>query len=233
MSDPFITVGSQTAKYCNIGAFGVLLFDYAITIELEVNLTWKRRWDIPRIIFLISRYLPFAAAALTTYAAIVIRAGQYCISYNRANNAIHLLSIVASECLLVIRVWALWERNKRILFGLLSLGVIFVCAEIALSSTVTNSQSTLVTASTGECLFEGGTTNAISYGFLVAYEIVLLSLTLVKRHLHLRSAQSPLVRALYHDSLRYIGVILFVSIVNIVVTGIPVRIFVKVFLICR
>lgn len=33
----------------------------------QVELTWSRPWDLTRVIFTISRYLPFVGSALTAY----------------------------------------------------------------------------------------------------------------------------------------------------------------------
>ncbi|KAG1870851.1 hypothetical protein F4604DRAFT_1583532 [Suillus subluteus] len=72
------------------------IFDFCITFQDEVKWTWFRPWDITRVIFAISRYLPFIGSGLTVYG------------------------------LLVIRTWAFWQRSKRMLIGLVTYSVVRV-----------------------------------------------------------------------------------------------------------
>ncbi|KIK76381.1 hypothetical protein PAXRUDRAFT_432579 [Paxillus rubicundulus Ve08.2h10] len=55
----------ELAKYLNVAALSV--FDYCLTLSLEVHHVWGRKWEITRIVFTISRYLPFIASAMTFY----------------------------------------------------------------------------------------------------------------------------------------------------------------------
>ncbi|KAG2744918.1 hypothetical protein P692DRAFT_20743008, partial [Suillus brevipes Sb2] len=43
------------------------LFDFIITFDSEVHWTWGRGWGIMRIIFIVSRYVPFVGLAMTVY----------------------------------------------------------------------------------------------------------------------------------------------------------------------
>ncbi|KIJ11468.1 hypothetical protein PAXINDRAFT_34215, partial [Paxillus involutus ATCC 200175] len=72
------------------------LFDYCLTFSSEVHHVWGRKWDITRIVFTISRYLPFIASAMTCYV------------------------------ILVLRTYALWGHSRRVLTSLLALAVVRV-----------------------------------------------------------------------------------------------------------
>ncbi|KAG2111286.1 uncharacterized protein F5147DRAFT_687097 [Suillus discolor] len=58
----------QTVKYANLGSLAILVFDYCITFSEEVQWTWSKPWDLTRVTFIISRYLPFAGVGMTAYA---------------------------------------------------------------------------------------------------------------------------------------------------------------------
>ncbi|KAG1730448.1 hypothetical protein EDB19DRAFT_2027476 [Suillus lakei] len=118
----------QIAKYANISGLAILVFDYCITFQEEVHWTWSRPWGLTRIIFTISRYLPFVGAGLTAYGA--LRVDGPC-STSLAENIIHTISITAAEGLLVIRTWAFWKMSKRVLIGLLTYSVVTIIAAIA------------------------------------------------------------------------------------------------------
>ncbi|KAG2067949.1 hypothetical protein BDR04DRAFT_1104106 [Suillus decipiens] len=111
----------QIPKFANVGAFALLVFDFCITFQDEVNWTWFRPWDITRIIFVISRYLPFIGAGLTVYDALNDVGSPV---RDQAENVIHIIGIVAAEGLLVIRTWAFWQRSKKMLIGLVTYSIV-------------------------------------------------------------------------------------------------------------
>ncbi|KAG1739593.1 hypothetical protein EDB19DRAFT_1828811 [Suillus lakei] len=146
MVAPIVNTGIQTAKYCNVAGLGALIFDYFLTLEPEVRWTWNRRWNVTRVLFVISRYMAFAAAGMTSYgeqlpvppAAIATRANQDCHYFDKASNgAIHIISIVAAEGLLIIRTYAFWKQNKKLLAILLVLAALPPQATAILKQVVT------------------------------------------------------------------------------------------------
>ncbi|KAG2055273.1 hypothetical protein BDR06DRAFT_1020478 [Suillus hirtellus] len=99
----------QISKYTNIGSLAILVFDYCITFQDEVRWTWSRPWGLIRVVFTISRYLPFVGSGLTAYAA--LRVGGPCPP-SLAENIIHILSIVAAEVILALTAYK-WFRDYR------------------------------------------------------------------------------------------------------------------------
>ncbi|KAG2358402.1 hypothetical protein BDR07DRAFT_284193 [Suillus spraguei] len=117
--DPF---GLQLAKYTNVAGLAILIYDYFITLHSEVKWTWGRKWGIIRIAFTISRYVPLIGALMTSYSAVKTWGTQDCAPFNDALNGIHFLGFIASEGLLICRVYA-FSGNKRVyLIILLSFG---------------------------------------------------------------------------------------------------------------
>ncbi|KAG1735116.1 uncharacterized protein EDB91DRAFT_1250644 [Suillus paluster] len=227
MVAPIVNTGIQTAKYCNVAGLGVLIFDYFLTLEPEVRWTWNRRWDVGRIVFVLARYMPFAAAGMTSYAAIATRANEDCSHFSRASNAIHIISIVAAEGLLIIRTYAFWKRNKKFLIVLVVLAAICITCAVTITQVVDNIVSTPANPSddnpgfkdppTSNCTFEAGRSSAIQYGFLVAYELLLMSLTVFKKYKDYRDSNSRLVKAVFQGGVLYMTAIIFVSVANIVI----------------
>ncbi|KAG1730785.1 hypothetical protein EDB19DRAFT_1912822 [Suillus lakei] len=174
MIAPIVNTGIQTAKYCNVAGLGVLIFDYFLTVEPEVRWTWDGRWNVARVLFLISRYMAFVAAGMTAYAAIATRDNEDCSHFSAASNAIHIISIVAAEGLLIIRTYAFWKQSKRLLAILLVLAAISIACAVSITQVVGNLMAAPVDPSappTSNCTFEAGRSSAIQYGFLVAYEL--------------------------------------------------------------
>ncbi|KAG2132444.1 uncharacterized protein EDB93DRAFT_906032 [Suillus bovinus] len=222
MVAPIVNTGIQTAKYCNVAGLGVLIFDYFLTIEPEVRWTWNRRWNITRILFVISRYMAFVAAGMTSYAAIATRSNENCSRFGSASNAIHIITIVAAEGLLIIRTYAFWKQNNKLLVVLLVLAAICIACAVSITQVVGNLVAPAKPSNppTSSCTFEAGRSSAIQYGFLMAFELLLMSLTVFKRYQDYRYCNSRLVRAIFQGGVRYMTATIFVSVVNIVIMSV-------------
>ncbi|KAG2150846.1 hypothetical protein DEU56DRAFT_778779 [Suillus clintonianus] len=223
MVAPIVNTGIQTAKYCNVAGLGVLIFDYFLTLDSEIRWTWNRRWNASRFLFVIARYMAFVAAGMTSYAAIATRANEDCSHFSSASNAIHIISIVAAEGLLIIRTYAFWKQSKRLLAILLVLAAICIACAVSITQVVGKLVAAPVNPSappTSNCTFEAGRSSAIQYGFLVAFELVLMSLTVFKRYQDYRNCNGRLVRAVFQGGVRYMTAIIFVSVANIVIMSV-------------
>ncbi|KIK42215.1 hypothetical protein CY34DRAFT_805196 [Suillus luteus UH-Slu-Lm8-n1] len=203
----------QTAKYTNLGSLAILVLDYCITFSEEVQWTWSRPWDVIRIIFVISRYLPFAGVGMTAYDA--LRVSDQCAS-TLEGNIIHIIGIVAAEALLVIRTWAFWQKSKKLLIVLSVYSVLTIIAAIAAdlspTSLIPGEEPPL-----GTCYFESTRNAAVVYIFLAMFECVILMLTIYKRVHDYRDFESGIVVTLYHDGMIYMLCILTITVTNVII----------------
>lgn len=207
----------QIAKYANIGGLAILVFDYCITFHDEVRWTWFRTWDLIRVIFTISRYLPFVGSGMTAYAA--LRVSGPCPP-STAENIIHILCIIAAEGLLVIRTWALWKKSKKLLIGLLIYSTATVIGAVAMNL-LPNHQliSTDVTMIPGPCGFESSRNAALVYAILALFECVILILTAYKWFHDYRDTeiQSSIVTTVYGGSMLYMLCIIAITVTNVII----------------
>jgi len=205
----------QTVKYANLGSLAILVFDYCITFSEEVQWTWFRPWDITRVIFIISRYLPFAGVGMTAYDA--LRVSNQCAS-TVEGYIIHVISIAAAEALLVIRTWAFWQKSKKLLIGLVVYSVLTIIAAIAADLAPTM----MIPGEEpppGTCYFESTRNAAIVYLFLVIFESVMLILNVYKRVRDYKDFQSGIIVTLYHGGMFYMFCILTVTLANVIFEG--------------
>lgn len=221
------SVGFQTAAYTAVASIAALFFDFIITFDSEVRWTWGRGWGITRIIFIISRYVPFVGLVMTVYYSVGSTHGGIpdhgtftavydgCISQEhhlRSNSqsflGVRWLGIAAAEFLLVLRTYAVWGGDKRFLTVTLVFTTIISVLVLAISQVGASESGD----STG--VFEEGHDSSIFYGLLVLVELVLLTLTLYKRFKSFRSEGSPLMTTLYRDGVVSILCITLVSMAN-------------------
>ncbi|KAG1805866.1 hypothetical protein EV424DRAFT_257292 [Suillus variegatus] len=213
------TFGLQLAKYTNVAASAILIYDYFVTLHSEIQWTWGRKWGIVRTAFTISRYAPFAGALMTSYSAIKTWGTQDCIPFNDAVNGIHFLGIIAAEGLLIVRVYAFSGNKKAYLVFLLSFGLAILLGSVVLSAAPINLD--IPGPVTPPCAFVGSLriSSALPYGLLMFFEIVLMSITVFLRYSHyLGSHSSALVKSIYRDGLLYMICITMISTVNMIVT---------------
>ncbi|KAH7922960.1 hypothetical protein BV22DRAFT_621571 [Leucogyrophana mollusca] len=221
------SVGLQTAKYFNVSAMAVLVADYFITVQAETHWVGGRKWDLARIIFTVSRYLPFAGVTMSVYAALGNRAGQNCVAFGQASNALHIIGILAAEGLLILRTYAFWKCSKKLL------AVLLVLAAACLAGAITSPRFIIITLpsdrteniiywSDSGCIFLTGRNASLQYVFLMFYEIVVLSLTAYQRlHSH-RDSKNSVLATLYRDSMLYVACIILMSAITIIVGfGLP------------
>jgi hypothetical protein len=207
----------QISKYANIGTLAILIFDYCITFEDEVHWTWSRPWGLIRIIFTISRYLPFVGSGMTAYA--VLRPSGPCPA-SGAENIIHIISIVAAEGLLVIRTWAFWQKSRKLLIGLLIYSAATVIGAVSMNllpnhQLISNDASMIP----GPCNFEASRNAALVYAILAQFECVILILTAYKWFHDYRDSEihSSIVATVYGGSMLYISCIIAITVTNVII----------------
>ncbi|KAL4070915.1 hypothetical protein J3A83DRAFT_3312219 [Scleroderma citrinum] len=83
----------------------LMLYDYAITLDREVEYIWKRSMSTVSLIYLVLRY--FGTAFVWFYA------GVFLVDGNTSNETVEtwLMHII-----LQIRLYALYDRSKKVLF---------------------------------------------------------------------------------------------------------------------
>ncbi|KAG2110702.1 hypothetical protein DEU56DRAFT_920141 [Suillus clintonianus] len=230
----YVDAGIQASKYCNVGTFAVLAFDYCITLEAESQWVWHRKWTFVRSIFTISRYLPFFGIGMTFAAALRTQyyPGESCAEYGKASNVLHILSIVAAEGLLITRIYASWN-SKRLLISLLVFSAICVVTSYILSDTKLVPNSTNTTPidlpnmigvdipDPGDCLFMGGRNNVFNYVALLLYELVLFCLMLFVRFRRYKNTVGLLQKRFFNDTLKYMICIIVMSSFSILLTMFP------------
>ncbi|KAF8496035.1 hypothetical protein JB92DRAFT_1079229 [Gautieria morchelliformis] len=89
-------------KYSWVASLCLIVYDHLITLDLEVEHVWTRPRSLSRSLFIWTRY--FGHAAL----------------------------IVAVTVILLIRVYAVYNRNKHILYGMVGFRVLMTAATVTL-----------------------------------------------------------------------------------------------------
>jgi len=106
------------------------IYDYLLTLHLEIRLIWFSRWSYTKVLYLLIRYMSFINAPMV----ILIQT-----SPNLSKGACELtwhvtiwllcLQVFLAETALSVRTWAIWSRSKIIGFGLVALNLAHLIIE--------------------------------------------------------------------------------------------------------
>ncbi|KAF8884192.1 hypothetical protein BD779DRAFT_1674265 [Infundibulicybe gibba] len=99
--------------------WGLASFDHVLTIDQEVALVWKSRWNLTSSLYIWNRY--YALIVLILNASFMLRE----LEPNKFEGITASILVNTVDVILAIRVWILYEKNRKILFFF----VIFISAE--------------------------------------------------------------------------------------------------------
>ncbi|KAG1743090.1 hypothetical protein EDB19DRAFT_1700025 [Suillus lakei] len=237
IADPMLMIDAfrvHTSRYMKVAGLTILAYDYLVTMDKEVRLMWGSKWGMGRVLFCISRYLPFVASVIYHYYlfAVVSVLSDYdeCFPLYDAAMWLNAISICAAQGLLILRTYAMWNCNKKILYGLLA----FVGILLTVAFVLEVKDGLLLSygpppPTGGLGCYPTKSTNMLFVFFLtlVVTQIVILILVLIQARVYsqqMTGVASGLLRSLYRDSVFYIVCLLLVSIANVVVMStIPPR----------
>jgi len=220
-SPPEIALRLQTVKYLKMVGLAVLVFDYCIKLEAEIDLTWGRRWDFIRILFTVARYTPFVDVPVDLIYSLGPTSSQVCLSLYQVGSWFNIIGTVAAESLLLVRTYTLWGRNRVLLVSLLllALGCIAGSAVVGANALSWFQYQDPPLGTSGCYQSQRIAIYAVDYALLVLFETVILCLNVFQAWYRRGRQGSRLIARLYWDGIVYVLCILAMSIANIIVIG--------------
>ncbi|KAF8140785.1 hypothetical protein K438DRAFT_1879334 [Mycena galopus ATCC 62051] len=219
-------VRAFTLNYAQVSSVAILVFDYALTFNLEVSLIWGSKWSLPKVLFLISRYSPVFDVPLalytnrTTYIQIPVTitpaVSVQNVYFRKGGTA---FGISGAQAILIVRTYALSGRRR-------SVGIIFTSIwAVGLSATIVLVvffvRSTVYTPSPFQGIpgcyqAESGTTDLVIIFIMVfVTETMIMAYTLYLGITKYRDVRTPLVVTLYRDGITYYVCLCVVSFWNV------------------
>lgn len=220
-SPPEVALRLQTVKYLKMVGLAVLVFDYCIKLEAEIDLTWGRRWDFIRILFMVARYTPFVDVPVDLIYSLGPTSSQVCLSLYQVGSWFNIIGTVAAESLLLVRTYTLWGRNRVLLVSLLllALGCIAGSAVVGANALSWFQYQDPPLGTSGCYQSQRIAIYAVDYALLVLFETVILCLNVFQAWYRRGRQGSRLIARLYWDGIVYVLCILAMSIANIIVIG--------------
>ncbi|KIK00681.1 hypothetical protein K443DRAFT_678976 [Laccaria amethystina LaAM-08-1] len=117
----------RLVTYFDVAGSTMFLYDYLITLGMEVDLVWSSKWTFMKMLYFAQRYLPFVDAVALCFLNQLSTTidPTACKMVEKARGVLMIAGISLSELVLTLRVWAVWERSSRV--GLV-LSILFLLA---------------------------------------------------------------------------------------------------------
>ncbi|KAH7907741.1 hypothetical protein BJ138DRAFT_445012 [Hygrophoropsis aurantiaca] len=129
----------QKMNYLSAAGGALVVYDQVLTFSQEVNLIWNRQWSFITALYLIARY--FGSLFVIANAALNVSINwTYSVNVNMylVLNWAENIFIVAMQAILVIRVYALFNRSKKVLVFLATTYVLQATATIVITGLIAN-----------------------------------------------------------------------------------------------
>ncbi|KIJ31981.1 hypothetical protein M422DRAFT_783643 [Sphaerobolus stellatus SS14] len=111
----------QAANYVTVSALCFVMWDTCLNIPREVQYIWKSSWSFPKFLYLLIRYYPVVCLLLmATVNTTLGDKHNVCISYMWWLCATTpQIMIIGANSILLLRIHALYGRNRKLLIALL------------------------------------------------------------------------------------------------------------------
>ncbi|KAJ7447542.1 hypothetical protein B0H11DRAFT_2082580 [Mycena galericulata] len=197
----------QVVKYTDAASLVLLITDYFFTLDLEVALVWPSRRSTSKILFLISRYLPFFEVPLSLYYIVVPGVSlEQCKAINSALIMSRVAGIAVAEGILLLRTFALSGRSYsalKVLGSFYAVGVL--TSTVTLSLFIQGSKYAPPPLNLPGCDLTGGKFILVGIPFIIIVlnELVLMIYTMWLGLQTYRHSHNPLIVTLYRDGIAY------------------------------
>ncbi|KDQ18858.1 hypothetical protein BOTBODRAFT_28345 [Botryobasidium botryosum FD-172 SS1] len=187
------------------------MYDIALTLDDEVRLVWKSPWGATKALFLFVRYFTPLSSILSVVAPLQTRLSleDSCLMSFAFLSLSLTLTHAAADLLLIIRVFAIWDRSKGVMCILLPLAA----AAYAVQTAANAHYYVLIKANKPGSMFcfTWHATDVMYAGWSLAIVLditaFVLTLIMALRHWRARQINTPLLSIFYRDGLFYYLVI--------------------------
>lgn len=212
----------QLVAYLDVVASTIFLYDYVLTLRMEIDLVWYSKWTLLKILYLVQRYAPFYdTVGLVLYHQFVIGLSpSYCLVNYKISGWSFISSIAISEVILALRLWAVWRKSLKIAVGLSLFFLACWVANFVVMGIFLNSMAFAKSPFPypGCFIVAGSHILAVCWILLMVYDAGNLVMMVIPGFAAYRTGgSSQLVRVVYRDGVIYYVYIFLVSLVNVIV----------------
>ncbi|KAJ7121496.1 hypothetical protein C8R44DRAFT_166641 [Mycena epipterygia] len=211
--------------YFNLVSFTLLFYDYFLTLEWEISRYWSSAFTWPNILFFANRYgtLLGNIPVVIEYFSSTNGTPEKVTSRCRHLESYHQYFIIATQALvaalLILRTYALYDRNKLVLAFMLSVAVgAFIVGIWSVITAKAGDDGTILRLYFG-CNYaishSQGITLAAAWAGVAVLDCMIFLLTLYRTCTRRRPSSGDLFTVLLRDGSVYFGVMVVSNLSNI------------------
>ncbi|KAI6045423.1 hypothetical protein EDC04DRAFT_58257 [Pisolithus marmoratus] len=163
---------TQMIKFMEVAPSAIIMYDYVLTLEEEVDFIWSMPFSVASAIYLITRYIGTALILLSTtiFISVTITPGTVIGSFFLVLEGwANCIEIWLVQILLQMRLYAIYHGSKKVLL----IGLFGFVAEIAITITCMVQITKFEVSSIAH---QTRTYPTINYAAVVVYEFLLFAL---------------------------------------------------------
>jgi len=205
--------------YLSGAGFVTMVYDHALTFGTEVELVWMAPWSSAKVLFLFIRYVTTISIMLTNYVLPYSDPLASCRVVVPLATALQVPCHAAADLLLLLRVYALWNRKRSAFIILVGSYVVCYVAVGIFAGIGVVEMSQHHGGAAGHYLCYDHKSWAIYFVWplSITFDIIAFTMTLIKGIEQSRTLQfrSRLLYVLYRDGLLYFVAIVLVKSLNL------------------
>jgi len=121
-------------SYSHVALLTLVVYDYFLRFDQEVECIWKRKWSLTTALYIIVCYFGmFAVVASMLLSFSMEMTGERCLRLYLAYQVVGLFVIAALQAISIIRIHALYNRSRTVLYILLGL---FILEQVTIVTTI-------------------------------------------------------------------------------------------------
>ncbi|KAG1771858.1 hypothetical protein EV702DRAFT_1135203 [Suillus placidus] len=209
----------QFFAYIYISITTFWTYDYACSLHEEWRFLLVSHWTKVKGLYIVTRYVPFLLLATNLYLSFIPNENPgKCRVLDNICSGLGILSAVCSECFFILRTCALWNNNRILLAAILVIVLAFVGTSIGIAFATTAPAAYAVSAIPGTTgCYQSSSSLQLFIPFLLlcAFELGLMTLTLIRAVQSWRINTSRLYIVLVNHNIFYYTCGLLFSVANI------------------
>ncbi|KAJ7704878.1 hypothetical protein B0H17DRAFT_1193371 [Mycena rosella] len=196
-------------QYVNVASMAILVFDYCLTLDLEVSLVWPSRMTLSKTLFVLSRYTPFFDVPVGLYYILTPNVPlNRCFNLNLAATVMSVFGIAIGEAILFLpQSMGYFLAHQCSCLSFLQATQVGASATVVMVSMFLRSMEfgPPILAAIPGCNQTGGSFILIGACFILVLlnETALMSYTLWLGFKTYRHSRNPLIVTLYRDGVMY------------------------------
>ncbi|KAJ7468443.1 hypothetical protein FB451DRAFT_1256225 [Mycena latifolia] len=194
----------------------LFLFEYSVTFFDELRFVWFQRFSASTFLFCVVRYVGMASSIVT-----LVQTPTTSLLLANMSTTLRVIVIVASEAILAVRTWAIWEKKRSVLIFLCVISAAALGANVTLVLRGVNATH-VVEIPGQDCIIVVDSKSQaylVPYLVVIAYECITISLSAARifkwRRQITPAARTPLLDTLWNDGLLYFSWLIGLGIVNV------------------